>query len=102
MTGSRSDARTSSCAELGVVDRVNLELRAQVVGRAQRELLAVPEGGVVAGMVVDVSNGDVEDDPLEQLAPHVGVGTLAPERLEDVRIGGIPGDLSSRPSIMTR
>lgn len=43
-------------------------------------------------MVVDVADGDVEHDPLEQLAPHVEVGTLALERLEDVRIGGIPGE----------
>jgi hypothetical protein len=43
-------------------------LRADVVRRSQLEVFAIPEGRVVAGVVVEIRHQDVEGDPLEELA----------------------------------
>lgn len=48
------------------VDRTHLW--SQVEGGREVEGLTVPEHSVVAGVVVVVADGDVEDDPLEELA----------------------------------
>lgn len=43
-------------------------LRADVIGRGQREHPTVPERSMVAGMIVRVAAQDIEDDPSVELA----------------------------------
>ena len=56
------------------------ELWADVVCRRERQIGAVPEGGVVAGVVVGVADEDVEDDAREHLPQRrVSVGEARPD-----------------------
>ena len=57
-------------------------LKANVVGRRERETVAVPEGGVVAGMAVRVADEDVEDHAREELPK--GFGRRGEARPDDV------------------
>ena len=46
-------------------------LRADVVSRCQRQILAIPEGSMVARVIVCVANQNVEDHPGEQLPQYL-------------------------------
>ena len=65
-------------------------LGTDVIGRSQRELGAIPERGVIAGVVVGVAHEDVECNAGEQLPKGgIRIGKPRPDVEGKIRIGGV-------------
>ena len=66
-------------------------IRADVVGGCESELVTVPEGGVIAGVVVGVADEDVERYAGEQFAQRrSGIRETCTDLVGEVGVAGIP------------
>ena len=67
-------------------------LGANIVGRGQFKLATIPEGSVIAGVIVGVAAQNVKYKPTEEFAQSLaGLGKSVPNDFRQVFVTGISG-----------
>src|SRR6476646_5498414 len=67
-------------------------LRTQVIGRREVEIISIPKGSVITGMVIGVPNNDIENNSFEEPPGNIFTGCSAfKENVQHIRVRRIPG-----------